>query len=163
MSHVGLYHLSSHIRYCQLAELREQVLLQHEATMLLSRVLVHWQNRCIPFVRKCLKRHSRPRWRFVATGRCDSLVESVRCLLSRDLTQRFVLKNLFTRSVGSNFNLPPANRPPPSSFEKTTAAVLSFASSHSRNPPFSRWLFVLYLERHCRHFGLQRFMRFESV
>ena len=63
MGHVRLDLLSRHIRDRHVAELRQQVLLQHEPTMLLGRVLVHRQNRSVPFAGQRPERDARSRRR----------------------------------------------------------------------------------------------------
>ena len=77
MSHVRLDLLSRHVRERLVAEPRQQVLLQHEAPMLLRRVLVHRQHRRLPFARERPERDARSRRRLaVACGR-ELLRESV--------------------------------------------------------------------------------------
>jgi hypothetical protein len=52
--------------------------------------------------------------------------EGVCRLSARHLSQGFVAQNPLPRAVGSDFDLPPADRPPPSSLQKTTASILPF-------------------------------------
>src|SRR5262249_4317239 len=73
----------------------------------------------------------------------------IRCLGTRDLAQIFVAQRLPHRAVGSNLQLPPANRPPPFTFEKRSASVLPFALSHTRHTLSARWLFVGSLATDC--------------
>ena len=68
--------------------------------------------------------------------------ENLASLRTGQIAERFVTQSLLDRPVGSDFQLPPTDRPPPSFLEQRTAAVLPFLASHTRTILSSRWLFV---------------------
>src|SRR5262249_4308659 len=123
MRHIRLDRWCRDVTDSQPTKSRNQMLL-HDVPMVLLRRSLVFRRQYIPSPLPCEgpKRHPRSGRARAATG-SDFPAEDLSRLTARNRAERLVTRSLSDGAVGSNLQLPPADRPPPSFFKQRTASI----------------------------------------